>query len=50
MRIISRVVPGVSRLAGLQVELSRKARQRLKWFGIQPPSEDDFAEAKRQGV
>jgi len=32
MRIISRVVPGVSRLAGLQVELSRKARQRLKWF------------------
>jgi transposase len=32
MRIISGVVPGVSRLAGLQVELSRKARQRLKWF------------------
>ena len=32
MRIISRVVSGVSRLAGLQVELSRKARQRLKWF------------------
>lgn len=26
------MVPGVSRLAGLQVELSRKARQRLKWF------------------
>ncbi len=32
MRIISGTVPGVSRLAGLQVELSRKARQRLKWF------------------
>ncbi len=32
MRIISGVVPGVSRLAGLQVELSRKAGQRLKWF------------------
>ncbi len=32
MRIISGVVPGVSHLAGLQVELSRKARQRLKWF------------------
>ncbi len=32
MRIINRVVPGVSRLAGLQVELSRKVRQRLKWF------------------
>ncbi len=32
MRIISGVVPGVSRLAGLQVELSKKARQRLKWF------------------
>ncbi|MBA7572870.1 hypothetical protein ES708_14657 [subsurface metagenome] len=32
MRIISGVVPGASRLAGLQVELSRKARQRLKWF------------------
>ncbi len=32
MRIISRIVPGVSRLARLQVELSRKARQRLKWF------------------
>ena len=31
MRIISGVVPGVSRLARLQ-ELSRKARQRLKWF------------------
>ena len=26
------MVTGVSRLAGLQVELSRKARQRLKWF------------------
>ena len=32
MKIISGVVPGVSRLAGLQVELSKKARQRLKWF------------------
>jgi len=32
MRIISGVVPGVSRLAKLQVELSKKARQRLKWF------------------
>ena len=32
MRIISGVVPGAYRLAGLQVELSKKARQRLKWF------------------
>jgi transposase InsO family protein len=32
MRIISGVVPGSSRLAGLQVKLSKKARQRLKWF------------------
>jgi len=32
MRIISGVVTGTSRLARLQVELSRKARQRLKWF------------------
>jgi len=32
MRIISRVVPGTSRLARFQVELSKKARQRLKWF------------------
>ncbi len=32
MRIISGAVPGVSRLAGLQVELSRQAKQRLKWF------------------
>ncbi len=32
MRIISGVVPGVSRLARLQVKLSKKARQRLKWF------------------
>ena len=32
MRIISGAVPGVSRLARLQVELSKKARQRLKWF------------------
>ena len=32
MRIISGTLSGVSRLAGLQVELSKKARQRLKWF------------------
>jgi len=32
MRIVSGTVSGVSRLAGLQVELSKKARQRLKWF------------------
>ncbi len=32
MRIISGVVPGAFRLGRLQVELSRKARQRLKWF------------------
>jgi len=32
MRIISGVASGVSRLAGLQVELSKRARQRLKWF------------------
>ena len=32
MRIISGVVTGTSRLARLQVELSKKARQRLKWF------------------
>ena len=32
MRIVSGVVSGVSRLANLRVELSRKARQRLKWF------------------
>ena len=32
MRIINGVVPGVSRLARLQVELTKKARQRLKWF------------------
>ena len=32
MRITSGVVSGVSRLANLRVELSRKARQRLKWF------------------
>ena len=32
MRIISRVVPGASRLARLQVEPSKKVRQRLKWF------------------
>jgi len=32
MRIINGVAPGASRLAGLQVGLSKKARQRLKWF------------------
>ena len=32
MRIISGTVSGVSRLPGAGVELSRKARQRLKWF------------------
>ncbi len=32
MRIISGVASGVSRLVGLQVELSKRARQRLKWF------------------
>ena len=32
MRIISGVVPGASRLVRLQVELSKRARQRLKWF------------------
>ncbi|MBA7465988.1 hypothetical protein ES707_01160 [subsurface metagenome] len=32
MRIVSGVVPGAFRLAGLQVEPSKKARQRLKWF------------------
>ena len=32
MRIINGVVPGASRLAKLQVEPSKKARQRLKWF------------------
>ncbi|MCD6453273.1 MAG: helix-turn-helix domain containing protein [Dehalococcoidales bacterium] len=32
MRIISGVIPGASRLAKLQVGLSKKARQRLKWF------------------
>jgi transposase InsO family protein len=32
MRIISGVVPGASRLARLQVEPSKRARQRLKWF------------------
>jgi len=32
MRIISGTVSGVSHLANLRVELSRKARQRLKWF------------------
>jgi len=31
MRIISGIVPGVSRLASIP-ELSKKARQRLKWF------------------
>ena len=32
MRIISGVVPGVFRLARLQAEPSKKARQRLKWL------------------
>ena len=32
MRIINGTVSGLSRLAGLRVKLSRKARQRLKWF------------------
>jgi len=32
MSIINGTGPGVSRLAGLQVALSRQARQRLKWF------------------
>jgi transposase len=32
MRVISGVIGGASRLARLQVELSKRARQRLKWF------------------
>ena len=32
MRIVSRVIPGASRLAKLEFESSKKARQRLKWF------------------
>ena len=36
MRIISGAVPGATRLARLQVELSKKARQRLKWFDFTP--------------
>ncbi|MCK4487005.1 MAG: helix-turn-helix domain-containing protein, partial [Desulfobacterales bacterium] len=32
MRIISGLVSGAPRLAGLKVELSKRARQRLKWF------------------
>ena len=32
MKVISGVAPGTSRLAKFQFELSRKARQRLKWF------------------
>ena len=32
MRIISGTVSGVSHLTKLEVELSKKARQRLKWF------------------
>ena len=32
MRIISGVVPGVSRLVRLQAELSKRARQGPKWF------------------
>jgi putative transposase len=32
MSISGTILPGASRLARLQVELSKKARQRLKWF------------------
>ena len=32
MRIISGTIRGTSHLARLKVELSKKARQRLKWF------------------
>ena len=32
MSVTGTILPGVSRLARLQVELSKKARQRLKWF------------------
>ena len=32
MRITSRLITGAPRLAGLKVELSKRARQRLKWF------------------
>jgi len=32
MSVIATILPGASRLARLQVELSRRARQRLKWF------------------
>lgn len=32
MKVISRVVPGASRLAKLQGKLSKRARERLKWF------------------
>jgi hypothetical protein len=32
MKIIRGTISGASRLARLQVELSKKARQRLKWF------------------
>jgi len=32
MSVTGTILPGVSRLARLQVELSKRARQRLKWF------------------
>jgi len=32
MSVTGTILPGASRLARLQVELSKKARQRLKWF------------------
>ena len=32
MSIYGSVIPGARRLAGLGVELSKQARQRLKWF------------------
>ena len=32
MSVSGTILPGASRLARLQVELSKKARQRLKWF------------------
>lgn len=32
MSVTATILPGASRLARLQVELSKKARQRLKWF------------------
>ena len=33
MSVTGTILPGASRLARLQVELTKKARQRLKWFG-----------------